>query len=312
MALELVIGYQGKDHVTAEQWADFNRGIFGEAAILPVGNRMETAIQTANQITVKDGVAVFDGREVYIGYGETENIAITSGTQGMLRRDIVVVEYTREEETGIESVQFKVINGTPAASNAKDPSVQDMDIRTGVFVSQKPFCRVRLNGTAIEGVDSLVSVKEFKNHAFADPVNNLTGTDPSLPLAAPQGKKLKQQVDQLDSALGDLKFTRQVFNNVSTDYSDDNRIRYNGDVINAETFPSSVWLIVLNGTETTGAGSMFLALVGTETPKMKIVELGKNSDTYPVLRATETSGLLYVAWSNTRNAYMAANVFKLS
>lgn len=203
MAIELVTGYQGQDHVTAEQWADFNRGIFGDAAILPVGNRMETAIQTANQITVKDGVAVFDGREVYIGYGETENIAITSGTQGMLRRDIVVVEYTREEETGVESVQFKVINGTPAASNAQDPSVQDMDIRTGVFVSQKPFCRVRLNGTAIEGVDSLVQVKEFKDHAFADPVDNLTATDPSLALAATQGKALKQLVDQLNSALAE-------------------------------------------------------------------------------------------------------------
>lgn len=202
MAIELVTGYQGKDHVTAEQWADFNRGIFGEAAILPVGNRMETAIQTANQITVKDGVAVFDGRQVYIAYGESENIAIQSGTQGMQRRDIVVLEYKRNEESGVESVQFKVINGTPAASGAKDPSVQDMDIRTGVTVSQKPFCRVRLNGTAIEGVDALVQVKEFKPHAFAAPVNNLAGTNPDLALAAPQGSELKKQVDALNSALG--------------------------------------------------------------------------------------------------------------
>lgn len=194
MAVELVTGYQGKDHVTAEQWADFNRGIFGEAAILPVGNRMETAIQTANQITIKDGVAVFDGRQVYIAYGESENIAIQSGTQGMQRRDIVVLEYKRSEESGVESVQFKVINGTPAASGAKDPSVQDMDIRTGVTVSQKPFCRVRLNGTAIEGVDALVQVKEFKPHAFTAPVNNLAGTNPDLALAAPQGSELKKQV----------------------------------------------------------------------------------------------------------------------
>lgn len=201
MAMELVTGYQGKDHVTAEQWADFNRGIFGEAAILPVGNRMEIAIQTANQITVKDGVAVFDGRQVYIAYGESENIAIQSGTQGMQRRDIVVLEYKRNEGSGVESVQFKVINGTPAASGAKDPSVQDMDIRTGVTVSQKPFCRVRLNGTAIEGVDALVQVKEFKPHAFAAPVNNLAGTNPDLALAAPQGRELKKQVDALNSAL---------------------------------------------------------------------------------------------------------------
>lgn len=214
MAIELVTGYQGKDHVTAEQWADFNRGIFGDAAILPIGNKMETAIQTANQISVKDGVAVFDGRQVYIGYGESENIAITSGTQGMLRRDIVVVEYTREEDTGIESVQFKVINGTPAASNAQDPAVQDMDIRTGVFVSQKPFCRVRLNGTAIEGVDSLVQVKEFKDHAFSDPVNTLTGTNPLLSLAAPQGKVLDQKIAAINSALinkiDNLQWTKPV------------------------------------------------------------------------------------------------------
>ncbi len=201
MAVELVTGYKGKDHVTAEQWADFNRGIYGDAAILPVGNKMETAIQTANQITVKDGVAVIDGRQVYIGYGESENIAIQSGTQGKLRRDIVVLEYKKEEESGVETVQFKVITGTPADSDAKDPSVQDMDIRTGVFTSQKPFCRVRLNGTAIEGVDTLIPVKEFKSHAFAAPVNNLTGTNPDLALAATQGREMKKQIDKLDSDL---------------------------------------------------------------------------------------------------------------
>lgn len=201
MAIELVTAYKGKDHVTAEQWADFNRGIYGDAAILPVGNKMETAIQTANQITVKDGVAVIDGRQVYIGYGESENIAIQSGTQGKLRRDIVVLEYKEEEVSGVETVQFKVITGTPADSDAKDPSVQDMDIRTGVFTSQKPFCRVRLNGTAIEGVDTLIPVKEFKPHAFAAPVNNLAGTNPDLALAAPQGSELKKQVDALNSAL---------------------------------------------------------------------------------------------------------------
>ena len=111
MALNLVTGYKGRDHVTAEQWADFNRGIYGESAILPVGSEMAVTIQTANQITVKDGVAVFDGREVYIGYGESENITIQSGTQGTMRNDIVVVKYTRDEETGVESVAFEVVNG---------------------------------------------------------------------------------------------------------------------------------------------------------------------------------------------------------
>lgn len=174
MALNLVTGYKGRNHVTAEQWADFNRGIYGEAAILPVGSEMAVTIQAANQITVKDGVAVFDGREVYIGYGESENITIQSGTQGTMRNDIVVVKYTKDEETGTEEVAFEVVSGTPVSSNPQDPVYQDTDIRTGVFVSQKPFCRIRINEAAIESVVMLVSVKEFKDVAFSGSYNDLT------------------------------------------------------------------------------------------------------------------------------------------
>lgn len=36
---------------------------------------------------------------------------------------------------------------------------------------------------------------DLKTHAFSDPVNNLVGTDPSLPLAAPQGKALNERIN---------------------------------------------------------------------------------------------------------------------
>lgn len=193
--MELVTGFQGKNHVTAEQIADFNRGIFGNAAILPVGSRLAVEIQTANRITVKDGVAVFDGREVYIGYGKNEAVNLTSGTQGMKRNDIVVVEYKKENESGVESVALKVISGTPSSATPVDPAVNDVDIRTGTTRSEKPFCRVRLNGTAIEGIDMLVEVKEFKKHTFANPVKTLTATEEGNALDAVMGKELKKQVD---------------------------------------------------------------------------------------------------------------------
>ena len=204
MALDLVTGYKGQNHVTAEQWADFNRGIYGDAAILPIGNKMQVEIQTANQITVKDGTGVFDGRQVYIGYGESENIAIESGTQQMLRHDIVVIKYTKEETSGVENVAFEVITGTPVASDPTDPSYQDMDIRTGVFTSQKPFCRVRLNGVAIEGVDMLVEVKEFADHAFEPLAENLTTSEPGRALDATMGKQLKESMDELEDDVSEL------------------------------------------------------------------------------------------------------------
>lgn len=285
MAIELVTAYKGKDHVTAEQWADFNRGIYGDAAILPVGNKMETAIQTANQITVKDGVAVIDGRQVYIGYGESENIAIQSGTQGKLRRDIVVLEYKEEEVSGVETVQFKVITGTPADSDAKDPSVQDMDIRTGVFTSQKPFCRVRLNGTAIEGVDTLIPVKEFKPHAFAAPVNNLAGTNPDLALAAPQGRELKKQVDALNSALG---------NKIIIGSNKDTVLIVTDQTIN-----------FLNGQGTVNVSS--IASAYSKTVRNAIVQL-KSASSAVVTSATVSENKVAVKCSNLSGTALTGNI----
>ena len=43
---------------------------------------------------------------------------------------------------------------------------------------------------------------DLRPNAFADPINNLTGTDATLPLAAPQGKALDDKITQLNSALG--------------------------------------------------------------------------------------------------------------
>lgn len=216
--MELVTGSQDKNHVTAEQMADFNRGIFGNAAILPIGSRMAVEIQTANRITVKDGVAVFDGREVYIGYGKNEAVNLTSGTQGMKRHDIVVVEYKKEERSGVESVALKVVLGTPNATKATDPTVKDVDIRTGTSHSEKPFCRVRLNGTAIEGIDMLVEVKEFKKHAFANPVKTLTATEEGYALDAVMGKTLENEIVEVDKRAMN-KYASDIGNPPSINYS---------------------------------------------------------------------------------------------
>ena len=193
--MELVTAYTGKNHVTAAQIADFNRGTYGNAAILDVGNKLEASIQTANRITIKDGVAVFDGREVYVAYGKNETVNITSGTQGMKRYDIIAVAYEKDARTGVEKVTLKAITGTPNTMHPSDPQVNDLDIRTGILKSEKPLYRVRLNGTAIEGIDALVEIKGFKKHNFANPIKMLTETREGYALDAIMGKELKKQID---------------------------------------------------------------------------------------------------------------------
>lgn len=192
--MELVTAYTGKNHVTAAQMADFNRGIYGNAAILDVGNKLEASIQTANRITIKDGVAVFDGREVYVAYGKNETVNITSGTQDMKRYDIIAVVYEKDARTGVEKVTLKAITGTPNTMHPSDPQVNDLDIRTGILKSEKPLYRVRLNGTAIEGIDALVEVKGFGKHNFVNPIKTLTETREGYALDAIMGKELKKQI----------------------------------------------------------------------------------------------------------------------
>lgn len=173
MAIDLVTGYRGNNHITAEQWADLNRGIVGSGAILNVGSKMAVSIQTANQITVSDGVAVFDGREFYIEHGDSVNVTIASGTQNKMRNDIVYIEYAQDAVSGVETAAIKVAEGTPVTSNPSDPEINDADIRDGVLLSQKKLCRVRIVNTAIDGIDMLVDVIDAIPEIM-EKINNLS------------------------------------------------------------------------------------------------------------------------------------------
>lgn len=158
MALELVTGYWGQNHVTAEQEADLNAGIFGSGFyVLPVGEKMRAEAVTSNQIRIFDGIFVGYGRQASIEEGGYENVEIENGTSGLRRNDMIVVKYTKEEQSGIEGVSFEVLKGQ-TGSTAQDPVPNKQDIRAGAFESEMPLYRVKLNGLAIEAIEPLFTV----------------------------------------------------------------------------------------------------------------------------------------------------------
>lgn len=158
MALELVTGYWGQNHVTAEQEADLNAGIFGSGFyVLPVGEKMRAEAVTSNQVRIFDGIFVGYGRQASIEEGGYENVTIENGTAGLLRNDMIVIKYSKDEESGIESVAFDVLKGQ-TGSAAQDPVPNNQDIRAGAFESEMPLYRVKLNGLAIETIEPLFTV----------------------------------------------------------------------------------------------------------------------------------------------------------
>lgn len=168
MALELVTGYWGQNHVTAEQEADLNAGIFGSGFyVLPVGEKMRAEAVTSNQVRIFDGIFVGYGRQASIEEGGYENVMIENGTAGLLRNDMIVVKYNKDEESGIESVSFDVLKGQ-TGSTAQDPVPNNQDIRAGAFESEMPLYRVKLNGLAIETIEPLFTVPKSIEEMMQD------------------------------------------------------------------------------------------------------------------------------------------------
>lgn len=192
MALELVTGYWGMEHVTAEQDADLNAGIIGSGNyVLNIGEKMRAEAVSANQVRIFDGVFMAYGRQCILGDGEYEDVTIENGTPGLLRNDVIVIKYKKDEESGKENATFAVLKGE-TGSVAKDPVPNKQDIRSGAFESEVPMYRVKINGLAIEKIEPLYSIP-------------MTNDDLSK-----KASDLDTKVKNMSSALGKFAFWDDV------------------------------------------------------------------------------------------------------
>ena len=192
MALELVTGYWGMEHVTAEQDADLNAGIIGSGNyVLNIGEKMRAEAVSSNKVRIFDGVFMAYGRQCILGDGEYEDITIENGTPGLLRNDMIVVKYKKDEESGKENATFAVLKGE-TGSVAKDPVPNRQDIRSGAFESEVPMYRVKINGLAIEKIEPLYSIP-------------MTNDDLSK-----KASDLDTKVKNMSSALGKFAFWDDV------------------------------------------------------------------------------------------------------
>ena len=135
-----------------------NAGIIGSGNyVLNIGEKMRAEAVSANQVRIFDGIFMAYGRQCMLGDGEYEDITIENGTPGLLRNDMIVVKYKKDEESGKENAKFVVLKGE-TGSVGKDPAPNRQDIRSGAFESEVPMYRVKINGLAIEKIEPLYSI----------------------------------------------------------------------------------------------------------------------------------------------------------
>ena len=157
--MEIITGYTGKPHVTAEQDRDVNEGIFDTGSfVLKTGSQLAAELVSNNEIKVRDGVLVIQGCTAVIKKNTYDPVTIANGSHGMKRIDLIVARYNKNEETKIEEVTLKVIQGTPNASTAAVPTYKTGDIQSGDLVADMPLYKVTLDGLNVTSVDKMFTV----------------------------------------------------------------------------------------------------------------------------------------------------------
>ena len=157
--MEIITGNTGKPHVTAEQDRDVNEGIFDTGSfVLKTGSQLAAELVSNNEIKVRDGVLVIQGCTAVIKKNTYDPVTIANGSQGMKRIDLIVARYNKNEETKIEEVMLKVIQGTPNASTAAVPTYKTGDIQSGDLVADMPLYKVTLDGLNVTSVDKMFTV----------------------------------------------------------------------------------------------------------------------------------------------------------
>lgn len=193
MSLELVTGKRGEAHVKSEDIGAFNAGIVSAGQyVLNAGSKFNYEIVTNNSIWIYDGEAIDQGRHMRIKPNDYEIVTIENGTQSQKRNDLIVLRYSKDTETGIESAEIKVIKGT-SGSVPTDPPYMTGNILTEDTTDDFPLYRVYLDGLNIESVEPLFhvlcSMEELKNNVseLNSALSSLIKTKTVTTITSPNG-----------------------------------------------------------------------------------------------------------------------------
>lgn len=149
--MELVTGHSGSDHVDSTDAGAMHAGIVGTGTyVLGTGGRLVATMQSANVVRIADGDLMMQGRHATIEAGAYDELTIQNGTQAQKRNDLVVAHYERKTSAPYtESLDLRVIKGTPTSGSPTDPEYQEGDILAGDAVVEAPLYRITLDGITV-------------------------------------------------------------------------------------------------------------------------------------------------------------------
>lgn len=190
--MKIVTGHRGTPHITSNDDQGLNQGIFGTGnAILDVGQKFEAALTDANTVSIADGEGVMQGVHFRILPGTVDDVAISNGTSGYNRIDLICARYTKDSISGFEDVNLVVIEGTPSESTPDMPEYNEGNILEGAAVVDFPLYKVTFTGItpALESLMPWV-VGEIKTLRLASSVSVAANAEKFYRVLAESGRGL--------------------------------------------------------------------------------------------------------------------------
>ena len=190
MALNLVTGRTGSAHVTSDNARAFNSQVFGTGTyLIDYGAKFAPTIVDNNTVRIGDGMLIHQGTQMGIDIDSYEDVIIENGSSGYNRNDLIVMRYTKNRGTQIESISLVVMKGTPSNTTPVDPTYTTTNILDGTGLSTDvPICRVRLSSLTITSVDNLIesnstsvlTIQELTNLVTSFSASNVSGVKGQL------------------------------------------------------------------------------------------------------------------------------------
>lgn len=212
--MEIVSGKTGSPHVTSQQFRQILEGTIGQGScILTSGENLEPELTSNNLLKIRSGIMAHHGNVSVVKIGTYDEVAITNGTQGMKRKDLVVNRYIRNKETGIETNEWLYIMGTPTSGTPTVPVYTKGNLQEGDLVDDCPVFEITLDGINVTEVKKLLEVLP----SMATIKDDLADTSGKIAVKSYKQADMHLQSFYNVSAFSAYKVGREVHFNVSLD-----------------------------------------------------------------------------------------------
>ena len=186
--MNLITGRAGAAHITPRQDAMWHQGLIEmESCIFDAYENFAAEIITNNEVRIRSGVGMLQGRFFCIEPNTYDSAEIANGNQGEERIDLIVARIAVDASANTQSASIEVIQGTPAAENPTAPEAVTGDLDAGDLIADYTLVEVHISGINITSVEntfnagwlSLPQTRQNINFIGTNPISSSDNDTPA-------------------------------------------------------------------------------------------------------------------------------------